>query len=892
MAVTQNLVTSNFNVHSAAQFIESFSEQSNTQYFVYAGNHLPYANNDGSITTPTNSVQATHIDAYNNMIFAKKINPTDVVHVVPKYKWVSGSTYAEYSHNDATLFDKQFFVMVDDTSEYNVYKCLYNNANAASTVSPYRDLLPIVTGDGYIWKYMYTITKSNYEKFATSNYIPVTANNTIIDSAIPGTIEVIKVLDGGAGYSNYITSASFKTGDINVGGVNTIYGAPESASYIDDYYQGCVLKITSGLGIEQYRRIVNYEGVGAQKKFVLDSGFSITPSVNDTYEVYPYVYVWGDGSETAVADGRALVDPTSNTITDVEMLSVGANYRYGISIPGDTPATTPISISTIYIQLPEVISQDSGFQEAVLEPVLSPKGGHGSDPWNELNARRVCISTKFSQSESGTIPVQNDFRQVGLIKNPLFHNVDLMLQTGNTIGSFSIGETVYQYKPAKLAGNVSVSTATTALTLVDQGKIASTITVLNAGTGYDSSVNNSLIFDNTGTGATSTAVATFVSNSSFVVQANVQSNNGVSSNFILLSGAATTFGNDKRVKYFTFNPSTGITGLSNNAYYYVVSANSLGMKLSSTISGPPLTISSNISDAGNVCFAVVNGSITSVSVVSQGAGYTVAPTVSVAPAGAIGASSAQFLPALANPVVPSYDTAFDIGDSVLVTTGTANYLTTVAGLPSAYQITTSTVGAFNASAAEVSSIRKYASGKVTAISTGQITLSNVSGAFTEGSRLIGMSTGTTTITKSSNSSFTAIQVNDKAAGTFATSTQLTRLVGDFTLGSSSFIEDEYVSQGSLISYAKPRGYLHHTELNGGTNDDILYISNKFGIFNLDPMGVREVTGATSEAVLGNLLNQYPGDFVVGSGEVLYYENLDPITRSDNKSEIMKIILEF
>jgi len=72
----------------------------------------------------------------------------------------------------------------------------------------------------------------------------------------------------------------------------------------------------------------------------------------------------------------------------------------------------------------------------------------------------------------------------------------------------------------------------------------------------------------------------------------------------------------------------------------------------------------------------------------------------------------------------------------------------------------------------------------------------------------------------------------------------------------------------------------------------MFISNKFGIYNLDEAGVRNIVGVTSGATLENLSNKYPGDFVVGSGQVLYIENLDPITRSNNKSEIIKIILEF
>ena len=213
-------------------------------------------------------------------------------------------------------------------------------------------------------------------------------------------------------------------------------------------------------------------------------------------------------------------------------------------------------------------------------------------------------------------------------------------------------------------------------------------------------------------------------------------------------------------------------------------------------------------------------------------------------------------------------------------------------VPQDYQITCNTAPVFTANNAEISALVLGAYGTVTSISSSQITLSNVTGVFSEGSKVIGTTTGATSVIQTSNNTVTAIQVNDKAAGAFTTSTQLTRLVGDFTSGSSAFVEDEYIDQESLIAFAKPHGFMHHIELTGGTDDGVLFISNKFGIFNLDSLGVRTISGNTSGATLDNLSNKYPGDFVVGSGEVLYLENLDPITRSNNKSEIIKIILEF
>jgi hypothetical protein len=181
---------------------------------------------------------------------------------------------------------------------------------------------------------------------------------------------------------------------------------------------------------------------------------------------------------------------------------------------------------------------------------------------------------------------------------------------------------------------------------------------------------------------------------------------------------------------------------------------------------------------------------------------------------------------------------------------------------------------------------------VTSASVGQITLSNVAGVFAEESRIIGLTSNVTSIVETTAiAGQSSIQVNDKAAGAFTTAVQLTRLKGTLT-GASNFTSDEVIEQTGLISYAQARGAFHSMEIGGSTDDDIMYISNKFSIYNLDPGNVRPITGVSSGAELRSLSSIYPGDLVVGSGQVLYIENLDPITRAGNKSEIIKIILEF
>ena len=803
MSVTQKLVTTNFNVESASSFVGSFA---NNDYFIFAGKHTPYTGSDSNITTPNNSIKATNLDVYDNMIFAKRISSSDVLHVVPKHMWTSNTFYYKYDHTDGDLFNKSFYTIVDESSEFNIYKCLFNASNTTvnvnSTVAPSTKTLdPIVTGDGYIRKYMYSVSKTQYEKFSTGSYIPVVANTTVQNGATSGTIELIDVVTRGRGYDNYIDNGIFRTTDLSAGGgVNTIYGAPDTAVAEDNYYSGCVLRIvSSSVGAAgQYRRIVEYRGVGGQKIFTLDSTFVTAPAAGDEYEVYPYVFVWGDGSETTPAEGIALIDSTnSNSVIGIEMLSVGAGYRYGESYVGQTPKTIPITINSVFIDLPPSVKDNANFNAAVLQPILSPNGGHGSNPLIELGAKRVCISTKFTNSEGGTISTENDFRQVGILKNPTYTNVDLIIRTANTVGgNFSIGETVYQFKQLKLHGNVSITSSNNTITKTDQGRISPTVTITNAGTGYDSTVDL-IAANNVGTGG---------------------------------SGFAATFANNG------------------------------------------------------------SGVITSVTVTNQGNNYVTLPTLSITTSTG---SNGQLATALANPQIPTFKDSFDVGDYVLVSKGSNNYFSVVSNIPYDYQITATTNSAFTANNCDISALILEASGTVASVSASQITLSNVSGVFAEESKILGLtSTATSIIETTANAGQAAIQVNDKAAGSFNIAVQLSRLVGNFPTGGTNFIADEVVEQESLINYAMPRGAFHHIEVGGGADDDVMFISNKFGIYNMDPAGVRNITGVTSGATLENLSNKYNGDFVVGSGHVLYIENLDPITRAGNKSEIIKIILEF
>ena len=186
MTVKQ-IVTKNLNVGGAEAFVQKV--QTEGSYFVFAAKHTPYANNsDQTILDPEDSVKSGVLDIYNDMIFGKKIQSTDITIAAPRYDWESGTAYAMYDDTDELLFDKQFYVCVNVGSQAHIYKCLYNNNGANSTVEPSgTDIYPFETPeDGYIWKYMCTANDTIMRKFATNQFVPISANASVVANATPG----------------------------------------------------------------------------------------------------------------------------------------------------------------------------------------------------------------------------------------------------------------------------------------------------------------------------------------------------------------------------------------------------------------------------------------------------------------------------------------------------------------------------------------------------------------------------------------------------------------------------------------------------------------------------------------------------------------------------------
>jgi len=397
-------------VMNAKAFIESLSHEdgrsakhSNILYAVL-GRQLPFTQEpvaEAAIETDKNKQR----ELWKQAIGGRKITTGDVSHVVPRHDWVSGRVYAQYRDTDTNLFARDFYVMTD---ENNVYKCLYNNKGATSTVKPADfSTLPFTLADGYTWKYMYTISLGDADKFLTTSHMPVKTLSTtdgsvegdrqvaVQNASVNGSIDIIETVQVGTGYhqisNGAVESATTTTVRLSASGDN-----PPSA--VDNFYNGSSLYINTGTGAGQIRRVIDYSG--STKTFTVNSAFSTIANTDSRVIVSPTVTIRGDG-QGALAYSEI---NTSGQVSNIHVISVGSLY---------SEADAFVTANAIH---------GSG---ATANVIISPVGGHGNDPIRELGADKVLLNVQFDGSEgvsangNGYIPANTDFRTISILKDPI-----------------------------------------------------------------------------------------------------------------------------------------------------------------------------------------------------------------------------------------------------------------------------------------------------------------------------------------------------------------------------------------------------------------------------------------------------------------------------------------
>jgi len=404
----------------------------NDRYYLAASRTQTWTTDTSPDTSYDNRVDISQFR--RDILFVKKVQNADVAMLARRIDWVSGTVYDKYddalspenlSNSGAdNLQDANFYVLTDD---YNVYKCMDNNSNTASTVKPDGTGTEIFESiDGYKWKFMFQIGSSDRTKFLSDNYMPVRKVSGSGEPSfdINGEIDSITISNGGTGY----TSSPIVT--IQGDGVGAVATATVSGGAVS------AINITNGgYGYSFADVVLTGGGYTSIARADANLGSTESPTLQTAVES---TAVGGTIDNILITDLGSDYVNGDTTIT-IEGDGEGADASIFINSNGNVESVSITNPGSGYTKANVVLNQVSGGGSgASFRIIISPWAGHGANPQQELFARRVGITVSFD-NDSQDLVTGNDYRQVGLLKNIYQYDTTTLFAEATGSSCWTIG---------------------------------------------------------------------------------------------------------------------------------------------------------------------------------------------------------------------------------------------------------------------------------------------------------------------------------------------------------------------------------------------------------------------------------------------------------------------
>ena len=313
--------------------IKANDSDASNKYYAAIGRSEAW--NDSDVSPTPLRTKAEENDFRNSMQSMKLV--ADVSLVIPRYNWSTGTFYSAYDDTQVGQPTNAYYVINANQQVYMVLRASVSATGTAvaSTVEPTGNTTgtPFKTSDGYVWKFMYSISATDANKFQSANFIPV--------KSIPFT------------------------------NINSSVAEVEQKAVQDAAVHGQII----GYGIES-------AGAG--------------------YGSAPTLTVQGNGSSAAatatISGGQVVkVEVADSSDASLKIASFGSGYDYAnVEVSGGGTPSKP----------------------AKVRPILANSGGLGHDATVDFKASAIMFNAKPSGTETLDFVIGQDFRQVGLLKNP------------------------------------------------------------------------------------------------------------------------------------------------------------------------------------------------------------------------------------------------------------------------------------------------------------------------------------------------------------------------------------------------------------------------------------------------------------------------------------------
>ena len=364
------IITDTLKRQIARDFFDQFT-QATANYYVGIGRSEAWDSNE-TVPTPVNNPE-TQSDFRDGMQSIKRMAGASLV--VPRNNWSNGRIYSPYYDRQQGYPTNPYYVKTDNNQ---VYVCLETGRDRFGVAQPSvveptsSNLHSFRTSDGYVWKFLYTISAADAELFMSSNFIPV-----------------------------------------------KVQGATDSNS--------------TGIEVRQ-EEVQKAARAGEILSIIVTDG-------GTGYTSAPSVVITGPGSGATAA---ATIDSATGEVVRIQMDPDSSTLKHGTGY-----TTAAISFS------------GGGGAGASARAVLAfSDSGVGADPRIDLKSASVMFHTMLEGDDSDFLTGQ-DFRQVGLLKNPLNSSGVLFnATTGNALDKMTLSGIVQNFTVDKIIeGQTSLAQA-------------------------------------------------------------------------------------------------------------------------------------------------------------------------------------------------------------------------------------------------------------------------------------------------------------------------------------------------------------------------------------------------------------------------------------------------
>jgi len=445
------IISDKFRIFNAKQFIESFSEGSSDTgdersrlYFfvgrpqrwdsyleIYSKNATAFNEGD-EVYVGTSYLSATFKgvirEVYEDSLLLYNVNGSSGVSSVPN----PGSTLKGYlggSDTGATAktgiyrYGTEEFPIVPEDNQDEKYE-VYDDLIAAKRITD-QYVRSVVRRYNWQVNTTYDMWNSNYAPTGTgrTGNLTATGQSSIADAkfyVMNAQYQVWKCIYNGTNPSNPNGQLSTTEPSTTDPSYNASTGLLTIGSYIWKYMYTIptddVLRFLSSdfmpiVSATDATRLTT-EGLavpGAIDAYLVEDAGSGLPA-DGTY----YAPVVGDGT-----GAYAQIVIASGAISSVSVGARGQNYTYGEIFLKSGTGSGATAYGLFTNSALTTAATVSAAAIGKIQVVIPPQGGHGSDMELELNGKRVMANIRLTYAEGfGDFPVDNDFRRIGIIRDP------------------------------------------------------------------------------------------------------------------------------------------------------------------------------------------------------------------------------------------------------------------------------------------------------------------------------------------------------------------------------------------------------------------------------------------------------------------------------------------